>query len=372
MTPTAPQKPAPGRFADTMAQLWTGFHTPSLVALGLMALTFTATTVAAIFCITPSLLAGQFGTYLARDFEDDAGFVTHEAYRLASPETRPGSTKRVSVLGNSIIGQAFANGERLDDDLDRLTHHNWDVTMLTTGQQGPLDEAALVDYATKQDPGIVVLPIGFDRFESDPAEIMKYYRLGRIGIRSDLADYQARHLVGSKPRRRVGVLLFDNRNFFIRNGSIIALRAAFRQAPERRVDVYIFRHNAEKLKSYRRDLMKFLKHNYQHGELATNLLKSTTDTVKSRGGRVVFFQPPLAPNLFQTAAERHRYAVHLAKSAALAKELGGYYCHPSAAAHPPTEAFADFFHLKDPKWQARLRVVLARCIADAAQEGKQS
>ena len=367
MTATSSKKQS--RLVAALGNLWAGFTQPSLFALCTMAVMVIVTVIAVLVSVTPEKLSGPFGAYLVKTSNDAEGAATKNAYILVDPRKPVSTTPHLYVVGNSLIAQAIADGPKLDKALEADTGQSWDTYFLTTGSQGPLDEAALVDYATMHQPGVVVLPINFDRFDDDVQDIMKFYRMGRLGFRSDLADNQVKHILKQRPRRRTGIFIVDNRFFFLRNASIIGLRFLTQQPAEQRIDAFVFKPTPEKLVTYKRDIVGALRQNYQHPELATALLKDTVKTVEARGSKVVFFQVPISQTLLDNPADYKRFQLHMAKSEEFAKRLGSVYCKHPGDNVLPTRLFSDYYHIADPVWQEKLRKVLARCVA-YAQRGK--
>ena len=321
-----------------------------------------------LFGVTPSALAGPLGQYVPRASDDAEGFATRDAYQLADPGTPAGTRPRLYVIGNSLVAQAFASAPALEHDLRNVTGRDWNLYVMTTPLQGPLDEAALADYATSRHSGTVVLSIGFDRLYSDRDYLLRYYKMGRLGFRSEFADNMVRQYLDTRPRRHTGIFLVDNRNFVLRNATMTGLRMLTRQPAEQKIDIYVFRQTDIKLSTYSREILASLRATYRHDGVAVKLLENTAAMLKERGNRIVFYQTTISDDLLTNPADRERYQIHLANSAALAKRLGGYYCEAPAAAKPPPQAYRDYYHIDDPVWQEKLRVTLAHCVAAANRE----
>lgn len=355
------------RLGEVGSAFWSGFTTPSLFALVVMVVAFVATALGVFVGVTPTQLAGPLAPYLARGSTDAEGFATSEAYKLAYGPKTVGGPPRLYIIGNSLIAQALASDERMTADMHRATRRDWDVRFLISPLQGALDEAALADYATRQTPGIVMLSSGFDRLGSDTAELLKYYRMARLGFRSEWPDEQVRSILNARPRRTTGNFLFDNRFFFIRNASMISLRYATRQPAEYRIDSYVFKQTDIKLSTYSTEILNNLKANYRPGKIAVDLLTDTATRLKARGNRIVLFEAPISPALLANPVDRERYEIHLQEMARLSANLGAYYCRlPDGVAVPPS-IFRDYYHIADPAWQARLRARLAECVADVTR-----
>ncbi|MGE0775472.1 MAG: hypothetical protein AB7G25_08315 [Sphingomonadaceae bacterium] len=354
--------------ASAMAAFWAGFVQPSFFALALMAVVFVVAAGGVVLGVTPSAIAGPLGQYVPRAEDDAEGFATRDAYQLADPRTPAGTRPRLYVIGNSLIAQAFASAPALERDLRMVTDRDWNLYFMTTPLQGPLDEAALADYATSRHAGTVVLSLGFDRLYSDRDYLLRYYKMGRLGFRSEFADNLVSEYLDARPRRRTGIFLVDNRDFILRNATMTGLRMLAQQPAQQKIDIYVFRQTDIKLSTYSREILGSLRATYRHDGVAVKLLENTAAMLKERGNRIVFYQPTISEDLLKDPADRRRYEVHLANSVALAKRLGGHYCEAPAAAKPPPQAYRDYYHIDDSVWQEKLRVTLARCVAAANRE----
>jgi hypothetical protein len=373
MSALSANAPAKGTgLASIGSALWAGFVQPSLFSLILMILVFAATVLTVFVGVTPARMSGPFGDYLARTSDDAEGFATRDAYRLADPGKPISRVPHIYVIGNSLIAQSFANVPKLAKALETTTHRTWDAFIMTSGAQGALDEAALVDYATKRQPGVVVLSVGFDRFENNPGKLMYYYKLARLGFRSDLAEDEVKNIVKASPKRRTGIFILDNKLFFLRNANTIGLRLLALHPAEQRVDNFIYNQTPEHLAKYRQGILDSLRQNYQHGDLAVSLLANTISAAQARGSKVILFQTPVSEAVLTDPADRKRHAVHVARSAALAARLGASYCSPPASGVLPDRIFKDYYHLKDAAWQERFRMILAECVSASNYPGKQS
>ena len=353
---------------DHLLALWTGCTQPTRFSFLLMIVVLVSTTLLMVVGVTPRTLAGPLGDYVPRSAENDEAFATIQALRLADPQAPVGKAPRVYVIGNSRIAQTFASDEKLKHSLQTLTHRDWDVFFLTTGRQGALDETALAEFATKRQPGVVILSASFDRYEDDVAELMKYYRMARIGYRSDWADEQVRQILHTRPRSRTGIYLVDNRKFFLLNAGAASLRLVSQTPAERKIDAYIYKQNAHKLATYRATILKSLRINYIPKKLSVSILADTVRRLQERGNKVILFDVPVSSELVSSDADRKRYAIHLQGAAALSSRLGAYYCRPSDEATPPPQAYRDYFHIADPAVQEQMRMLLAQCVENVSRE----
>jgi hypothetical protein len=196
--------------------------------------------------------------------------------------------------------------------------------------------------------------------------------LARLGLRSDLADDQVKNILKASPKRRSGIFVIDNKLFFLRNANTIGVRLLTMQPAKQQVDNFIYNQTPEHLVVYKKRILQSLRQNYQHGDVAVSLLASTINTAKARGSKVILFQTPVSEAILADPADRKRYDIHVKKSAALAARLGVQYCSPPANGALPGRIFKDYYHLQDPAWQEKFRMILAKCVAATDYPGKQS
>lgn len=355
-------------FKASLKAFWDGFTQSSLLAIALMALAFAGMAVVFALGVNPVVLSGPLGQYVPRGTGDNEAFATIEAFKLAyRPDPADADKPHIYLIGNSIVAQAFASEPGMARDLQAATGEPWAAHMLTTPYQGPLDEAALADHATRNHPGVVVLSISFDRFGQSRDDYLRLNKMARLGLRSDWSDGQVAEILQQRPRRATGYYVADNRKFVMLNATSAGLRLLAQRPAVRRVDSYIRTDGtSDDAERYRGEILQHLRRAYKTDQLGLDLVRMTVTRLKERGARLVFFEVPMSSALFTDPADRQRYERFLAVSPKLVADLGGYYCRPSAADTPPAEAFPDYFHVADPAWQAKLRQVLARCVADMA------
>ena len=350
------------------AALWRGLIEPSTVAFSTMLGVFFAVTLLIAFGLTPATVAGPLGAYIPRSIKDSEGFATREALQLATPtaDDRP----RLVVIGNSIVAQSFASGALTARQMEEATGRPWRVAMLTTPLQGPLDEAALADVATRARPAVVMLSLGFERYGAPVREYDQLYQLRRLGFRSDWADRKAQGL-GIAPFPTTGIYALDNRNFLLRNAGTAAFRLVTHSAQTPRVDTFLLdppltpaQHANRRVKIH--DI--FLK-GVHPDRLSIDLLGDTVRRLQQRGSKVILFEQPIDEALLDGPADRALYDAYLAKSAAIAKATGAAYCRPTPVASAAPDAYPDFLHLGDPAAQAELRKSLASCAAAVGPAG---
>lgn len=225
---------------EALAAIWSGVAEPSGLALGTFLVALAAMLGLCLWFFSEETLAGPWGRFLPTRVSDVDAFVTVEALRtgLVEPE-RP----RLIVLGTSTVAQAVGSGRELAARLRETTGQDWEVVMLTSPDQPPLDQFALAERALEsQGPdspvAVVALGIGLGRLQWTPAFILdRWDHTRRTGLVSDWADAEL-VLLGDDPAPRIGLFAFDNARFMLRNGARSMLRLLVQQAVPRRVDQY--------------------------------------------------------------------------------------------------------------------------------------
>lgn len=358
----------PAAKVSVVTAMWRGLVEPSTLAFTTMLGVFVTVSLLIGVALTPATIAGPLGAYFPRSIKDSEGFATREALQLATSTAtdRP----RLIVIGNSIVAQSFASGALTSRDLAEATGRPWHVSMLTTPLQGPLDEAALADVATQTRPAVVMLSLGFERYGAPPGEYRKLYQLRRLGLRSEWADGAARAL-GISPFPLTGIYAVDNSSFLLRNAGAAGLRLLSQSALVPRVDTFLLDPpltTAQRIDRRAKIHALFLK-GVHPDPLAIDMLANTVRRLQERGSKVILFEQPISPGLFDGAADRALYRAYLAKSAAIATAMGAFYCRPDAAREPGPSEFPDYLHLGDPLAQGRLRRSLASCAAVVGAPG---
>ncbi len=362
MTAPTPGRPGP---IGLLTSFWSGFATPSATAAGLMLASGLVAAVAVCTLFTPQLVAGPMGQYLSRSIYDNESYATREALGLAlTAQAADKGARSLYLISDSNNAHAFASDTETAAALERSTGKPWRATFMTTGSQGPLDEATLADYATRHGPGVVILSGSFERFGDDREEMLRYYHMERLGIRSDWADQKLRD-DGIKPRWRTGVYAIDNANFMLQHGGMMLLRALVHKAVPRQIDNFVPRHATDERQRamQRRIVIGRLRHGIDPRGFGVRYLTDTVHKLQARGNVVIFAEETNSADLFYGPQDRALYDVYLAKSKALAQSLGAGYCRLADAYDPPPSAYSDYVHVIDRTVQARLRQALAECVA---------
>jgi hypothetical protein len=349
------------RARGDLRDLWRGFVSPSGFAFTLILATALLSAAALCAVVTPSLLAGPLGVYLPRSTKDSEAAATHKALALAIDAPTPG-VPRLCMVSNSVLAHSFADEAGTAKDLKAATGQGWQVTFLTTPLQGPIDQAVLADYATRQSPCLVVMGMNFMRYSMTKEQVERLDTLVRLGVTSPWGNVE-RAEIGLSNGRHLGIYALDNSRFLLRRAPTFAARMLLRRpavppiadyAPDKPLG------DGELAK--RRDIITaglFQTNN----DLPDRTLRRLMELLKARHSPVLFVEEPVSPDLFRTAAEKAAYQSYLARSERTAKDMGGSYCRLQAAFQPPASQYADYLHLINPGSQERLRQGLASCVA---------
>lgn len=363
------------RFAPIIAftSFWRGFVTPSWVALCLTIITCAVTGVLVFSLFTPTRLAGPLGAYLPRSTHDTEGFATRDALALSRNSASSSRLPALYVIGDSIMAHMFASDVLTARALRAVTGQSWHVSFLTTPLQGELDEATLADYATRMQPGVVVLALSIDRFDEQPASLIELYWMGRLGLRSDWADQDVA-MLGGQLRKRTGIYAVDNGQFLLRNVASMVIHMIFGKGPVRRIDDFVPSRgfDPKSLEDQREAMLRALRNPMHSNSLGIRLLAETVRRLRARGTKVVFVEQELNAKLFNESVDRSKYEEYLQNSPAIAKALGGAYCRLGKFYRPAPAAFADYIHIINKVSQDELRRALAICVAGALSTGGRS
>jgi hypothetical protein len=126
--------------------------------------------------------------------------------------------------------------------LQQATGQDWQVVILATAAQSPLDQFTLAERALQSQgpdspPAVVALGFGLTRLHWTLEDMTKDAEHPRIGLRSDWADAELRAM-GGEPEPQTGFYPFDNRDFLLLNGAKSLLRLMLDQPSARQVDQY--------------------------------------------------------------------------------------------------------------------------------------
>ena len=208
------------RLSQVGAAFWAGFSGVDPLAFKVFCGSLLATCALTLWFFSEATLAGPFGQYLPRSSLDAEGFATHEALR--SGHMTP-DHPRLFVLGTSTIAQALASDTALEKQIYEATGQKWEVVILSTPLQSPVDQFALLDRALesqteKSPPVIAAVGFGVQRLRWTVERTLQYAATPRLGLQSDWADAEIMRL-GGKPAARTGFYARDNLAFVLINGA---------------------------------------------------------------------------------------------------------------------------------------------------------
>jgi hypothetical protein len=373
-SPTKLVAPKPA-WQQGLAAFWAGFSQPSALAFGVLASAFAASLALCVWFFSESTLAGPMGAYLPRSPLDAEGFATTEALRAGhTPPSRP----RLFVLGTSTVGQAIGSGKAVHDMIQEQSGQDWEVILLTTPLQSPLDTFALLDRALQSQtadspPAMVVLGSGILRLRWNVAQMLEFAAMPRLGLRSDWHDAEV-VINGGTPVPRHGVYLWDNLSFVLINGSESLLRLAMLHPAKRVVDQYARQGLTPQTRSKIRDAIGQEIRTAIDTEMPLYLaqlarLKTLLDSRPNT--RLILIEEPLSPGLIDT---QHLQWVQVTFDTRLAAFLADhavpYWPMRSEAALGDNDYFDDL-HIKPGPAQIRAQTALVgHIIQDIASGGQ--
>lgn len=343
-----------------------GFVTPSAFALWLMLATFLTTAALVLTLFSPQILVGPMGIYLPRSAKDTEAFATREVLQLA---LQTSAAERMVIIGDSVVAHAFADDQALAATMQENTGQAWDVHILTTALQTPIDEVAFAETAITQQGAVIVIGLDWERLSWTAERIIELQVKGRIGIRSDWADNELA-LLDETPMPYYGVYPVDNLNFFLRRAHTFVMRLLLQRPAIREIANY---RNPELktpdgLEQQRTYLVSELRKLADTSDfIALDILTRLAEQLNKRDDvMLVFFENPLNPSLLSEPDLPQIHRDHFEKLADFAKTHGDVYCQ-SPATHS-SENFYDYTHLDEAQSQAEQRNALAACISRAFKQ----
>ena len=221
------------------AEFMDGFTKPSRLAAAVALVSFLVTAALALWMFSPSALVGRMGDYLPRSSIDAEGFATVEALRLADTWVE-GPT--LIAFGSSTIAQALGDGRILTDTLRDRVGQDWSFLSLTTPQQSPFDQLALLEtvlsgHRHDGPPVIVLLSASGLRLSWTPQRLLQDEFQNRIGLQSEWVRAE-KVALGTAPPPSTGFYIIDNLDFICLNGTEAMLRALINKPVRRHIDAY--------------------------------------------------------------------------------------------------------------------------------------
>lgn len=347
-------------------EFWAGFSTPSRLAAGVMALSFAATLSFAAWFFSPSAMVGNMGDYLPRSARDAEGFATIQAVRLgANGIDRP----TFIALGSSTIAQSLDDGRYLLADLAGRTGQTWDFVSLTTPQQSPFDQMALLEtvlagHTADAPPMIILLSASGQRLTWTVDRMIDDDFQDRVGLRSTwVADELTR--LGQNPRWQSGIYAIDNFSFVCLNGTEALLRLALDMPARQRIAAYSngqTRSGSDRAMPLLRD--RFLAGQSNIDTYLDMQRRLITQLQSYDNVHVVLIDEPYAPDALidLDLIDLHRESAQLFMR--FADETGTDYWPFIAQADLTADDYHDAFHLTNGTAQERAQRSLSRIAAE--------
>ncbi|MBL9058540.1 MAG: hypothetical protein JNK88_00755 [Mangrovicoccus sp.] len=339
----------------TWGEFWAGFTDLSALSLWIMLAVFGGVSGLTVWLFSPEVMAGPMGAYVPRSGRDADAFALIEALRMRADR---GRAPAVVFLGSSTVAQMIAEGQRLDEGLDEgldqglsgAIARDWDLRILATPLQSPLDqlrllETALADRPADAAPAIVVIGMGLTRVGWTPARMRDSDKASRIPLASSWADAELASL-GAAPSPPLPVWAVEHRDFVALNAPKSLLRLGLDRPARRDADVYA-RGPAPGEKQ-----IEALGTSITAGMAERDGFHSLSERIVQRlqaqpGVTVVFVEEPLSPAFLQDPAIAAAAAQFRDEVTALAARLDvPFWPAVSEAALTPADYF-DVLHIRE-------------------------
>ena len=366
MIAAAKPKTAPALWRAMLAAFWSGASTPSRTGLAALLAAFTATLAFSVWFFSPTAMAGRMGDYLPRSPLDAEAFATVQAVRLG---THWIELPTIIALGSSTIAQSLGDGSATLEELHAATGQNWSFISLTTPQQSPLDQIALLQTALAGHqpdgpPLVILLSTSGQRLTWTPQRILDGTFQNRLGLQSSWATEEIAQLNGTPPRQ-TGMYVIDNFGFVCLNGTEALLRMALGRPAEQRIAAYAT--GPERLGPDR--AIASLRGRYILGQDNVDAYLALQNRLLERlsafaNVHVVLMDEPFAPDALQDLGLT---ALHSASEDIIAKfasDNGLEYLTPIAQSGLEPQDFHDTFHIKLGEPQDRVQRQLGQQLAD--------
>lgn len=217
-------EPKPG-FRAIAAAFLDGCIKPSRTAFWAMLVGLAANLALAGWFFRYDTLASPTGAYLAGSTKDTYAIATHRALTIARETS---DDPLLVILGSSATSTAFASESDVAAALDAATGEAWEVAILATGAQGPMEQFALLDTvlsakANQEREVVVMLGVEASLGYWQRAKIVEMCNGVRLGLRSDWED-AAWAKIGETRKARSPYYVIENRDFVAVNGMVAMLR----------------------------------------------------------------------------------------------------------------------------------------------------
>lgn len=216
-----------------------GFTTPSRDAFWAMIPGFVLMSAIVAWFFSYATLSSPTGAFLARSEKDSYGIASHHALKLGQQQdTRP----LLVVMGSSVTSNAMGSDVALQEAVQKATGAEWQVALLATALQGPLEQIAMLETilsapAAKERRIVAVLGVEPTVNFWNAQKVVELEEEVRMGLRSDWADAELVAL-GGTPKSRSGIYIVENWRFFLANGTRSIMRLASGRAAVPDYDFY--------------------------------------------------------------------------------------------------------------------------------------
>jgi hypothetical protein len=363
--------PARKSLAWGCREFWLGVSEPSMTAFLSMLAGFATMLAVAAWFFSYATLAGPMGKYLARSTKDSEGFATQRALMLgATPATHP----RLIILGSSVVANSLAEEEPIARGLIERTGQVWEVHMLTTPLQSPIDQLTLIQTALGEpgsikEPVIIALGVSLLSEGWTAERLLAFDESARIGARSDWADAAIAEL-GGTPRSRSGYYIHDNIRFVAVNGNEALLRLLLNAPAARRLDTFAPKFSIPPEKRPRGMLARKAQQAAENGGPLFNLLRQLARHLEAYPNvRLVLIEGAVSPGFLRTMGLEGLEEESEMTFKSFADATGMAYLPIIREAHVPEAAYHDDLHIDDKEAQASVRDALVDDLAALVQEG---
>lgn len=349
-----------------------GVLVPSRLAFWSMLAGFSLGLVVVVWFFSYQTLATPAGNYLARSYKDSYAIATQRALAVAqSPADRP----LLLILGSSVTSSAIASDDAVRRALAVATGQDWDVAILATSLQGPLEQLTLLDAVLApeaQHDRRIVVALGVEATRSywSSKSILQMAGHVRLGLRSRWADDELRKL-GGTPAPRSSFYPFDNWGFFLVNGPRALMRLVIHAPVRPRYDYYAFKQRGPKDAATERSQIaaQIRDDNAETDGVYLDLLRALARHLADFPSVTLVLIPERpSPDLVANEALAGRLAQEDARYRDFAHEIGADYWPIFTEVATPAAAWFDDLHIGDPATQRTLGNALALHVAGLGRE----
>ncbi len=349
---------------------WSGFSQASRLSLAMTVASFFAMTGFAFWFFSENTITGPTGQYLLRSPSDHAAHASLRALQLSkTPVDRP----RFIVLGTSSLAHAIASEVLLTEELVQQTGMEWDVSILTTALQSPLEETALAELAIGPPGGTnpVVVATGVNMLKQSwtKQRIFDTDAEPRLGIRSVWADDILKDL-GGMPRSRTGIYAIDNYRFVVINGFESLLRFALQKPAMRKLDVFASNKHVNVQPDARDAIVEKIRRGLSDSSTYHFVAEALLKRLSTRPDmRVLQLEEPISPDFLQSENLMGDYIRTNQQFAQWGTQNNAPYLALLDNLPLSGNDFGDIVHIVDSNAQKRIRETLARDVARRIKAG---